>query len=80
VGNIVPSSATAVYRKFPYLAFNYGLFARMTTKRIEVIIEGSEDGRNWIPYHFKYKPGELTKAPPFVGMIMREFELVSVCV
>jgi hypothetical protein len=67
VQDVVPSKVTEFYHKFPYLAFNYGLFARMTTERLEVTLEGSNDGRQWAPYHFKYKPGELTRAPPFVA-------------
>ncbi|MGH8579344.1 MAG: lipase maturation factor family protein, partial [Gammaproteobacteria bacterium] len=41
----------------------YGLFAVMTTTRPEIIIEGSMDGKRWIPYEFKYKPGDLRKPP-----------------
>jgi predicted DCC family thiol-disulfide oxidoreductase YuxK len=41
----------------------YGPFAVMTTKRKEIIIEGSDDGIYWSEYHFKYKPGD-TKRPP----------------
>ena len=45
----------------------YGLFAVMTTSRPEIIIEGSEDGTNWLPYEFKYKPGDLKRRPDFVA-------------
>src|SRR4030095_5409566 len=38
---------------------HYGLFAIMTTRRIELVIEGSNDGKNWLPYEFKYKPGDV---------------------
>lgn len=44
----------------------YGLFAVMTTWRPEIIIEGSKDGVTWLPYEFKYKPGEPTRRPPWV--------------
>jgi lipase maturation factor 1 len=44
----------------------YGLFAVMTTTRPEIIVEGSNDGATWIPYEFKYKVGELTRAPIWV--------------
>lgn len=37
----------------------YGLFAVMTTVRNEIEIEGSDDGRHWQDYEFKYKPGAL---------------------
>ena len=44
----------------------YGLFAVMTTTRPEIIIEGSNDGTTWLPYEFRYKPGDLTRAPTWV--------------
>ena len=46
---------------------NYGLFAVMTTGRREIIVEGSNDGTNWLAYDFKYKPGDLTRRPSFVA-------------
>ncbi|HXJ94539.1 MAG TPA: lipase maturation factor family protein [Terriglobia bacterium] len=52
----------------PYgIANSYGLFAVMTTSRLEIAVEGSDDGRNWLPYEFKYKPGELARRPPWVA-------------
>jgi len=47
------------------IANGYGLFANMTTERPELIIEGSNDGSNWLPYEFKYKPGDVTRRPKF---------------
>jgi hypothetical protein len=46
---------------------NYGLFAVMTTLRNEIIVEGSNDGVNWRPYEFKYKPGDVNRRPAFVA-------------
>jgi hypothetical protein len=46
---------------------NYGLFAVMTTERNEIILEGSNDGANWLPYEFKYKPGDLNRRPAFIA-------------
>jgi predicted DCC family thiol-disulfide oxidoreductase YuxK len=46
---------------------NYGLFAVMTTSRPEIVIEGSNDGQNWLAYEFPYKPGEVKRRPPFVA-------------
>ena len=52
----------------PFRSFNgYGLFAVMTTDRREIIVEGSNDGVNWLPYEFKYKPGDVKKRPAFVA-------------
>ena len=45
---------------------SYGLFRVMTTTRPEIIVEGSEDGRNWQAYEFKWKPGDLKRRPGFV--------------
>jgi hypothetical protein len=45
----------------------YGLFAVMTTTRPEIIVEGSNDGIVWRPYEFKWKPGDLERAPAFVA-------------
>ena len=42
------------------LVNTYGLFARMTTERFELRIEGSNNGATWSPYRFKYKPNTLT--------------------
>lgn len=49
------------------LVNSYGLFAVMTTSRPEIIVEGSEDGEHWIPYEFKYKPGDLKRRPEFMA-------------
>ena len=42
---------------------NYGLFARMTTERPELFVEGSRDGRAWQAYAFRWKPGDADQAP-----------------
>jgi lipase maturation factor 1 len=41
----------------------YGLFRVMTKDRDEIIIEGSADGIDWLPYKFKWKPGDVNWAP-----------------
>ncbi len=45
------------------LVNHYGLFAWMTTQRNEIILEGSNDEKEWKPYQFRYKPQELNCAP-----------------
>ncbi|HVV51551.1 MAG TPA: lipase maturation factor family protein [Polyangia bacterium] len=45
----------------------YGLFAVMTTRRPEIAIEGSADGRVWREYAFRYKPSRLEDAPRWVA-------------
>ena len=44
----------------------YGLFRTMTTERPEIILEGSMDGTSWEEYSFRWKPGDLDRAPRFV--------------
>jgi lipase maturation factor 1 len=41
----------------------YGLFRVMTKDRGEIVIEGSVDGIEWTPYEFKWKPGDVKRAP-----------------
>ena len=45
----------------------YGLFAHMTKERPEIIVEASLDGVEWKAYEFRYKPGRLDRAPPWLG-------------
>ncbi len=41
----------------------YGLFRVMTKDRCEIVIEGSADGIEWLPFEFKWKPGDLKRPP-----------------
>jgi len=53
---------------YPFATFNnYGLFTVMTTERREIELEGTSDGKTWIPYVFQYKPGAIDRAPAFVA-------------
>jgi hypothetical protein len=45
----------------------YGLFAIMTHRRPELVIEGSADGTTWLEYEFPYKPGDVRRPPPWVA-------------
>jgi hypothetical protein len=45
----------------------FHVFPTMQTQRHELVIQGSNDGRMWQTYDFKYKPGDPTRAP---GMII----------
>ena len=49
---------------------SYGLFRVMTRDRPELVIEGSRDGEHWLPYAFKWKPGDPARAPGFVAPYM----------
>ena len=52
-----------------YLVNRYGLFSYMTTHRDEIVIEGSQDGKEngEKAYGFKWKPGELDKSASSSG-------------
>ena len=53
-----------------HIAAGYGLFARMTTQRPEIVFEASMDGRTWEPYELPYKPGDLARRPGLYGLHM----------
>jgi lipase maturation factor 1 len=65
----VPGPVVALDRAVaPFRSTNtYGLFAVMTTQRLEIRVEGSNDNVNWLPYVFEYKPGPLDRRPAFVA-------------
>lgn len=48
-----------------HVSNSYGLFAVMTKQRREIVIEGSDDGREWMPYEFHWKPGDPAARPRF---------------
>lgn len=48
----------------------YGLFARMTTTRYELIVEGTADGTTWRAYRFAYKPDTEDARLRFAGLHM----------
>jgi hypothetical protein len=64
-----PEPLVALYRAVaPFESVNgYGLFAVMTTSRREIVLEGSRDGASWSAYEFRFKPGDVRRAPGFVA-------------
>jgi len=62
-----PLEAALTYTAPFQIVNSYGLFAVMTTTRPEIIIEGSDDGVEWKAYEFRYKPGDVRRAPRFVA-------------
>ncbi len=64
-GGTPPAALRAVAGAFAPLRLvsPYGLFSVMTTRRGEIVIEGSSDGVDWREYEFRYKPGELSRRP-----------------
>jgi len=62
-----PGGAAILHATAPLRIVNsYGLFTVMTTDRPEIIVEGSNDGDHWLAYEFRYKPGNLLRAPPVI--------------
>jgi hypothetical protein len=54
----------AVEHSYPFRSVNsYGLFRVMTKTRPEIEIEGSNDGREWRSYEFRFKPGRVDRPP-----------------
>lgn len=53
----------------PFRSANpYGLFAVMTTDRVEIVFEGSwDDGETWRELDLRYKPGPVDRVPPQVA-------------
>ena len=66
-GGSPPGAALAVDRLIEpfHIVSGYGLFAVMTTERDEIVIQGSYDGVEWRDYEFRYKPGDLSRRPPW---------------
>jgi hypothetical protein len=67
-GPMPPGGPAILHAVAPLRIVNsYGLFAVMTTARMEILLEGSKDGENWLGYEFRYKPGDPMRAPPVVA-------------
>lgn len=66
-GGDPPAAMRAIDRLIEplHIVSSYGLFAVMTTQRDEIVIEGSDDGVQWREYEFRYKPGDLSRRPPW---------------
>jgi len=60
-----PEPLLMVYARLePFRILNgYGLFRVMTKERPEIQVEGSADGIDWVSYEFKWKPGDVNRAP-----------------
>ncbi len=56
------------------IANRYGLFAVMTRGRYEIEFQGSNDGANWTPYLFRFKPQALNQAPGIYAPYQPRFE------
>jgi hypothetical protein len=67
---VAPVKALEPFR----IANQYGLFAVMTRGRYEIEFQGSNDGVNWQPYLFRYKPQALNEAPRIYAPYQPRFD------
>jgi hypothetical protein len=56
------------------VANRYGLFGIMTRGRYEIEFQGSDDGKNWLPYSFRYKPQNLGTPPGIYAPYQPRFD------
>ena len=56
------------------IANRYGLFAVMTHGRYEIEFQGSQDGKTWIAYPFRYKPQDIHEAPGIYAPYQPRFD------
>jgi hypothetical protein len=73
IGNPFPEAPARLLEPFR-IANRYGLFAVMTHQRYEIEFQGSNDGKNWTPYPFRYKPQNPYKAPGIYAPYQPRFE------
>ena len=56
------------------IANRYGLFGIMTRGRYEIEFQGSDDGKNWVAYPFRYKPQDLSQPPGIYAPYQPRFD------
>ena len=71
--DVLPSAPVRALEPFR-IANQYGLFAVMTHGRYEIEFQGSNDGQNWTPYIFRYKPQLLNEAPGIYAPYQPRFD------
>jgi hypothetical protein len=69
----LPQKPVAMLEPFR-IANRYALFANMTHQRYEIEFQGSSDGKTWVPYPFRYKPQDPSKAPGIYAPYQPRFE------
>jgi Lipase maturation factor len=78
VGAIIPSfplPTSPVTALEPFrIANQYGLFAVMTRGRYEIEFQGSNDGKTWTPYPFRYKPQDPRQPPRIYAPYQPRFD------
>ncbi len=59
--SMLPLPSAPVMALEPFrIANRYGLFGVMTRGRYEIEFQGSNDGKTWVAYPFRYKPQDLS--------------------
>jgi hypothetical protein len=69
----LPTSPVEALEPFR-IANRYGLFGIMTRGRYEIEFQGSEDGKTWVPYPFRYKPQDLSTPPGIYAPYQPRFD------
>lgn len=57
-----------------HLVNTYGAFGSIGKERREIVIEGSNDGANWLSYEFRCKPGDPARAPCLITPYHRRLD------
>ncbi|HZW92743.1 MAG TPA: lipase maturation factor family protein [Candidatus Eremiobacteraceae bacterium] len=70
---LLPTAPVAALEPFR-IANRYGLFGIMTRGRYEIEFQGSEDGKTWVAYTFRYKPQDLGKPPGIYAPYQPRFD------
>jgi hypothetical protein len=69
----LPTAPVALLEPFR-VANQYGLFAVMTSGRYEIEFQGSNDGKTWTAYPFRYKPQALNERPRIYAPYQPRFD------
>ncbi len=69
----LPTAPVAALEPFR-IANRYGLFGIMTRGRYEIEFQGSDDGKTWVPYPFRYKPQDLSQPPGIYAPYQPRFD------
>jgi hypothetical protein len=69
----LPTAPVAALEPFR-IANRYGLFGIMTRGRYEIEFQGSDDGKTWVAYPFRYKPQDLSTPPGIYAPYQPRFD------
>ena len=69
----LPTAPVAALEPFR-IANRYGLFGIMTRGRYEIEFQGSDDGKTWVSYPFRYKPQDINTPPGIYAPYQPRFD------